>query len=85
MKAHLILNDEDAERIGAALAADFGLERAKDHKDRWQTTEGTFTNKGIARRAIRLIEENAHASEQHFRREELASDMKYRKTNPLPR
>lgn len=70
MKAHLILNDEDAERIGAELSEDFGLERSKEHPDRWQTLNGTFTNKGIARRALRIIEEGARASEQHFRREE---------------
>ncbi len=67
MKAHLLLSNEDAERIGAELAADFGLARSSEHRDRWQTENGTFTNKGIARRALRIIEDGARASEHVWR------------------
>jgi hypothetical protein len=60
MRAHLILSDEDAEHIGAELAIDFGLKRNYASGFRqWQTASGTFTNKGIARRALRMIEEGA--------------------------
>jgi hypothetical protein len=52
------LNDDEAELIGGILAEDFDLSRSKDNPDRWQTLNGSFTNKGIARRAMRLIEEN---------------------------
>ncbi len=52
------LNDDEAELIGGILAEDFGLSRSTNHPDRWQTLNGSFTNRGIARRAMRLIEEN---------------------------
>ena len=51
------LDDEVAEEIGATLASEFMLKRDREHKDRWQTTVGTFTNKGIARRAACIIKE----------------------------
>ena len=49
------LTNEQAEKIGAEIAQDFGLKRSKEHSDRWQTENGTFTNKGIARRAHSII------------------------------
>jgi hypothetical protein len=51
------IDDESAERIGKAIAEDFGLKRSREHADRYVTQNGTFTNKGIARRARRHIEE----------------------------
>lgn len=54
------LSDEQAERIGAALAQDFGLKprRGMTSGDAgWETESGWFTNKGIARRAHRFIVE----------------------------
>lgn len=49
------LSDEQTEKAGAKIAMDFELKRSREHPDRWQTVNGTFTNKGIARRALRLI------------------------------
>lgn len=49
------LSDEQAEKIGAVIAADFGLKRSRERPDRWETESGTFTNKGLARRAHRFI------------------------------
>lgn len=52
------LSDEQAERIGAIIAADFGLKRSTEYPNRYETENGTFTNKGVARRALRMIKEN---------------------------
>lgn len=51
------LSDDQAERIGRAIATDFGLSKSPEHSGRWITLSGTFTNKGLARRAHRLIVE----------------------------
>lgn len=50
--------DEQAEKIGAALAEEFLLKRSREHPDRFETMGGTFRNKGIARRAALIIEES---------------------------
>lgn len=54
-------DDEAAERIGKAIAQDFGLKRSREYPDRYDTQGGTFTNKGIARRARRHIEEGGQS------------------------
>jgi len=51
------LTDEQAEKAGAEIAQDFGLKPSREHKDGWETESGWFTNKGIARRAHRMITE----------------------------
>jgi hypothetical protein len=51
-------DDAVADRIGAVIAEDFGLKRSPEHVDRWETSVGTFTNRGIARRvAGHIIQE----------------------------
>lgn len=57
MQINGTLTDEQAEAIGRAIAKDFGLKRSREHSDRWLTESGTFTNKGIALRALRMIKE----------------------------
>ncbi len=47
--------DEQAEIIGAELARVLQLQRDEDHPDRWQTTGGNKTNKGIARTVSAII------------------------------
>lgn len=51
-------SDENAEKIGAALAEEFLMKRSREHSDRFETMGGTFKNKGIARRAALIIEES---------------------------
>lgn len=51
------LSDEQAERIGAVIAADFELKPSREYKGGWETATGWFSNKGIARRAHRHIVE----------------------------
>lgn len=51
------LEDELAEKVGAILAAEFGMRRDSEYRDRWQTASGSYTNKGVARRAFHLISE----------------------------
>lgn len=51
------LSDEQAERIGRAIAQDFGLQRSTEQLNGWETESGWFSNKGIARRAHRHIVE----------------------------
>lgn len=58
MKKHTLrLTDDEAAKAGDELARDFGLKRADDHPDRWQTENGSFRNQGISRRAIRIIQD----------------------------
>jgi hypothetical protein len=54
---HLSLDDTTAEKIGLKIAADFGLKKSREHKGRFVTDAGTYKPMGIARRAIRHIEE----------------------------
>lgn len=57
------LDDETADRAGALIAADFRLKRSREHSDRFDTTAGTFTLRGIARRAHRVIVDTINAPE----------------------
>lgn len=50
------LSEETAEKLGAEIAGIFKLRRDSEHKDRWQTTWGSKTNKGIARSVVALVE-----------------------------
>jgi hypothetical protein len=52
------MDDAQAEKVGFVLAREFHLKRSREYGDRWETNSGTFTNKGIARRAHRIIQEN---------------------------
>jgi hypothetical protein len=49
--------DARDEKIGAKLAEVLQLRRDKDRPDRWQTTWGSKTNKGLARTVQCIIEE----------------------------
>lgn len=55
IKVPVSLSDAQADRIGAVLAREFGLKRDREHRDRYQTENGTFTARGIARRALFMI------------------------------
>lgn len=57
------LDDETADRAGALIAADFRLKRSREHSDRFDTKAGTFTARGIARRAHRVIVDTINAPE----------------------
>lgn len=52
------IDDETAERIGAELAVALRLKRDPEHKDRWMTTWGTKTNKGLARSIAQVFCKN---------------------------
>ena len=57
------LSNEEAERIGAVIAREFKLKRNRRLRVSWgkevyDTEEGTRTNQGVARRIVRIIEEN---------------------------
>ena len=49
------MTDEEAETRGARLSAELLMKRDREHKDRWQTLSGSYTNKGVARRALRIL------------------------------
>ena len=49
------ISNSEAEKIGLEIATNFSLKRCIVHADRWQTESGDYTNKGIARRALRMI------------------------------
>lgn len=52
------LSDDQAERIGRIIAESFGLRFADEStltRPVYETNEGTFSNKGIARRTLRFI------------------------------
>jgi hypothetical protein len=53
----LVSDDRVANAAGSAIGHDFGLKKSIEHTDRWYTENGTFTNIGLARRAIRMISE----------------------------
>lgn len=44
--------DEEAERIGEAIAHALHLRRDPEHRHRWQTTWGSKTSIGLARTVI---------------------------------
>ena len=56
-RGHIELTDEQAKKIGQKIAADFGLKKSRENSDRYVTESGDFTALGIARRAVRFIEE----------------------------
>lgn len=51
--------DDEAERIGQALAKSLRLRRDPEHRDRWQTSWGSKTNIGLARTIIAQLAELA--------------------------
>jgi hypothetical protein len=62
MKIPNSLNDAQAEKIGTAIAEEFMLRRdyAISTKDSpaYRTTDSWRTQKGVARRILRIIQEN---------------------------
>lgn len=51
----LLQDDIYAAQVGESLARDFGLKQDWEHPDRFVTASGTFTARGIARRAYRIL------------------------------
>jgi len=45
------------EALGARLAEVLKLRRDPNHADRWDICDGNVTNKGLARRIVRILEE----------------------------
>jgi hypothetical protein len=60
---HLSLDDTTAEKIGLKIAADFGLKKSRENKGRFVTDAGDYNPMGIARRAVRHIEEGIRGLE----------------------
>jgi hypothetical protein len=56
----LVADDRVANAAGSAIGHDFGLKKSREHTDRWETENGTFTNIGLTRRAIRMVSEAIH-------------------------
>lgn len=57
MKSTDEMTDEELDRTGEKIAEVLQLKRDREYKDRWQTTWGNKTSRGIALTVSRIMDE----------------------------